>query len=321
MSKPLVSGIIIFLNGEKFIEEAIQSVFAQTYDNWELLLVDDGSTDNSTAIARRYAEKYPEKVRYLEHENHQNRGMSASRNLGIRNARGEYIAFLDADDIWLPPKLEKQVAILNAQPEAAIVYGPTQMWYSWTGNPEDIKRDRLRTLGVPPNTLVQPPTLLTIYLKGAAETPTTCGILVRREAIKAVGGFEESFRGMHEDQAFFAKICIKASVFIESGSWDKYRQHPDSTCQLAVKTGEFDFSKMSPSYFRYLNWLENYLSQQKLQNSEVWKLLQQKLWPLRHPILFQISERLRYVYHWIKKVLKILASVPSFIICLVIYQQ
>jgi glycosyltransferase involved in cell wall biosynthesis len=135
--KPLVSAITIFLNCEKYIEEAIESVFAQTYDNWELLLVDDGSTDNSTAIALRYAQEYPHKVRYLEHPDHENRGMSATRNLGIRNAKGEYIAFLDADDVWFPQKLEQQVATMHSQPEAEIVFGPTQYWYSWTSNPLD----------------------------------------------------------------------------------------------------------------------------------------------------------------------------------------
>ena len=100
--QPLVSAIIIFLNGEQFIEEAIASIFAQSYNNWELLLVDDGSTDHSTMIAQKYAQKYPEKVFYLEHEGHQNKGMSASRNLGISQANGEYIGFLDADDMWLP---------------------------------------------------------------------------------------------------------------------------------------------------------------------------------------------------------------------------
>src|SRR5215213_8596780 len=94
---PRVSVIMIFLNTERFIEEAIESVFAQTYDDWELVLVDDGSTDASTAIARRYAAQHPHKVRYLEHAVHQNLGMSASRNLGIREAHGEFIAFLDAD--------------------------------------------------------------------------------------------------------------------------------------------------------------------------------------------------------------------------------
>src|SRR5918997_3094056 len=140
-SKPLVSSVMIFLNAEKFIEEAIESVFAQTHDNWELLLVDDGSSDDSSQIALRYAERHPEKVRYLEHPGHRNRGMSASRNLGIRHAKGEYIALLDSDDVWLPHKLQQQVAILDAAPEAGMVYGLSQYWHSWTGKPQDIQRD------------------------------------------------------------------------------------------------------------------------------------------------------------------------------------
>jgi glycosyltransferase involved in cell wall biosynthesis len=175
--KPLVSGITIFFNTEKYIEEAIASVFAQTYDNWELLLVDDGSTDGSTAIAKRYAQQYPEKVRYLEHEGHQNRGMSATRNLGIRNAKGEYIAFLDADDVWLPQKLEQQLAIMDSQPEAKVVFGPTQYWYSWTGNPQDTQRNAIRELWLPSNQLFQPPTLLALFLKRKANTPATCSVI------------------------------------------------------------------------------------------------------------------------------------------------
>src|SRR5689334_21837766 len=120
----LVSIIIPFLNAERFIEDAIESVRAQSYDAWELLLVDDGSTDSSTRLAQRYAQQHPQKVRYLQHDRHQNRGLSASRNLGISEARGEFIAFLDADDVWLPHKLARQRAILDSQPEAAMVYGP-----------------------------------------------------------------------------------------------------------------------------------------------------------------------------------------------------
>jgi glycosyltransferase involved in cell wall biosynthesis len=78
---PLVSIILPFLNAEKFIQETIESVLAQTYKTWELLLVDDSSTDASTNIAHRIAQQYPQKVRYLEHPGHQNRGLSTSRNL------------------------------------------------------------------------------------------------------------------------------------------------------------------------------------------------------------------------------------------------
>ena len=139
--QPLVSSIIIFYNAIKFMEEAIESIIAQSYDHWELLLVDDGSTDPSTALAKKYTEQYSGRIRYLEHENHQNRGLSASRNLGIRHAKGKYIAFLDADDIWLPHKLEKQVPVLESNPEAGMIYGSLLFWYSWTGNPDDREKD------------------------------------------------------------------------------------------------------------------------------------------------------------------------------------
>src|SRR3712207_4310946 len=112
-TEPLVSCIVTFLNAEEFLGEAVESVFAQTHENLELLLVDDGSTDGSTKIARRYAERVPEKVRYLEHEGHENKGAAASRNLGMGEARGEYIALLDSDDVWLGGKLEEQVALLE----------------------------------------------------------------------------------------------------------------------------------------------------------------------------------------------------------------
>lgn len=294
-SKPLVSSIIIFLNAEKFIEEAIFSVFAQTYDHWELLLVDDGSSDGSSAIAQRYAEQYPDKVRYLEHDGHLNRGMSASRNLGISNAKGEYIAFLDSDDIWLPAKLERQVAILNSQPQAAMVCGPTQYWYSWTGKPEDIQRDCLREIGVQPDTLFKPPMLLALLLPKAIRTPATCSVLVRREVFEKLGGFEESFQGIYEDQVFFAKVYLKAPVFMTSECWDKYRQHPDSCCAVAQKTGQFHPGQPNSAHLTFLNWVGTYLSQQQVKDTAVWKALQKGLWPYHHPILYRLVQFRRFV--------------------------
>ena len=125
-----VSVVIIFRDAERFLTEAVASIFAQTFKNWELLLVDDGSVDGSTALAVACADEYPRQVRYLAHPGHANRGMSASRNLGIRHARGAYLAFLDADDVLFTPALEDQVALLDAWPAAAMVYGPIQWWHS-----------------------------------------------------------------------------------------------------------------------------------------------------------------------------------------------
>jgi len=271
-STPLVSCVIIFLNEERFIEEAIESGFAQTYDNWELLLVDDGSTDGSTHLALRYAERYPGKVRYLEHLGHQNRGMSASRNLGLSHAKGEYVGFLDADDVWMPHKLQQQVQILNSHPEAGMVYGTWQYWYSWTGRPEDIQRDFVEELGVQTNTLFEPPTLLThLFPLGVAHTPSSSNFLVRREVVGRTGKFEEAFRGIYEDQAFMVKVYLKEPVFVADECWDRYRQHPGSCSAVMKRTKQYYYVR-----FVFLNWLEEYLSEQGFEENELQKLLQEK---------------------------------------------
>ena len=298
-NNPLVSGIIIFLNAEKYIEEAIASIVAQTYDHWELLLVDDGSTDKSTAIAQHYAQQYPDKVHYLEHEGHQNRGMSASRNLGICQARGEYVGFLDADDIWLPQKLEQQVAIFNAHPDAAMVYGRTQIWCSWTGNPEDSQLDHFYDLGVQPNTLIQPPKLLIQLLQNKAQTPTTCNALLRREVFTKIGGFEESFRAMYEDQVFFTKVHLNYPVFVANECWAKYRQHPESCSSVHENPQEYHTKRLP-----FLTWVKNYLTKQEVKDAEVLKTLQNELWPCQHPLLFHLLKRAQYRLSQIKKILQ-----------------
>jgi glycosyltransferase involved in cell wall biosynthesis len=283
-SFPLVSCILIFFNTQEFIEEAIESVFAQTYNNWELLLVDDGSTDGSTAIALQYAQQYPEKVRYLEHESHQNCGASAARNLGIREAIGQYIAFLDADDVWFPNKLERQVDTLESQSEAVMVFGPTQFWYSWTGNPQDQQLDWLREVSIQPNTLFKPPTLVRLLLKNQVKSPNPSGILIRRQVCEEIGGFPENLV-LYEDQAFFVKVCLHGSVFLMSEYFDLYRQHPDSCCAIAEKTGRYFPGHLNPAHLTFLQWLAEYLSEQGVENIELGNDLQKALWSYDHPFL------------------------------------
>jgi glycosyltransferase involved in cell wall biosynthesis len=283
-NQPLVSVVVIFWNAERFIQEAIESVLVQTYSAWELLLVDDGSNDRSTAIARHYAGRHPERVRYLEHAGHANLGMSASRNLGIRDAHGPYLAFLDADDVWFSNTLEAQVAILEAHPEAAMLYGPIQWWYSWTGRREDRERDYVEKLGVPPDAVIQPPGLLPLFLRDKAAVPS--GVLARREVVESVGGFEDGFRGEYEDQVFCAKICLKAPVFASGQCWYRYRQHPDSCVLRGQRTGETHAARL-----RFLNWLATYLSEQKVRERGVWRALELEFWRYRHPGAFRLLRR------------------------------
>ncbi len=227
-NKPLVTVITIFLNAERFLEEAIESVVGQSYSEWELLLVDDGSTDNSTQIALRYANQYPQHVRYLQHAGHENKGISASQNLGIGEAKGKYIAFLDADDVWLPEKLKQQVAILEAHAEAVMIYGRTRYWYSWTGKAEDTRRDLLIEPGVRPDSLISPPELLVGFLRQDLPVPCPSDIMVRRDKVIDVGGFEADFRRIFTDKVFYAKVCLRWPVYVSGKCWDRYRRHPDT---------------------------------------------------------------------------------------------
>jgi glycosyltransferase involved in cell wall biosynthesis len=283
-----VSIVMIFLNMGSFIEESIASALCQTYQYWELLLVDDGSTDNSSEIARKYAAKYPDKIRYLEHENHQNQGKSTSRNLGISHAQGAYICFLDADDIFLPLKLEKQMAIIKSHPEAAMVYGNTLYWHSWTNNPKDDCRDYLPELGLPLNTLIQPPSLLRLLLCGGGAIPCICSFLIERDLVEAVGGFEETIQHLYEDQVFLAKIFLTSPIFVEDGYWEKYRQRSDSSWHLSMSSGADEQARSI-----FLKWLERHLTDREFKDIEIWQLLQKELWKYRHPLLSTSTTYLR----------------------------
>jgi len=302
----LVSCIIIFLNAqENFFIEAIESIFAQTYSNWELLLVDDGSSNESSGIAKAYSQQYSEKVIYLEHEDHQNLGMSAARNLGINKASGEYIAFLDADDIWLPKKLETQVAILENHLEIGMVYGSSLVWYSWDSNSKYKQPDRLRGLGVKTDTIIQPPEMIPLFLTHKSETPGTCSVLIRSHLVKNVGGFENSFCGLFEDQVFFYKICLTTPIYVESGCWDKYRQHSDSMCHIAAAQGYYNpMGEPSPAYLEFLKWLKEYLKITNIKDPAIWKALEKEFWSFQHPKLYGFIKRIENSQRLVKKSIK-----------------
>jgi glycosyltransferase involved in cell wall biosynthesis len=296
---PPVTVITIFFNAERFLEETIISVLEQSYGEWELLLVDDGSTDGSKAIALQYAQRYPDKVRYLKHAANENRGISASQNLGIANASGEYIAFLDADDVWLPEKLEQQVAILDSHPEAVMLYGQTHYWHSWTGDPKDEKRDLIIEPGVQPNTLVGPPSLLVRFLREEIPIPCPSDVLVRRHEITEVGGFEESFRRIFTDQVLYAKLCLKWPIYVSGQRWSRYRKHADSAVSVVKKNGQLRTSRLV-----YLTWLERYLDDQGIEDKDVRRALRSAKWKCRLPEVFRLQRHLKYRALLIKESLR-----------------
>lgn len=287
--KPLVSVITTFLNAEKYFEESLESVLNQKYKTWELLLIDDGSSDKSTEIAINYCNKYPERVRYFEHEGHQNKGISASRNLGTRKSKGKYIATIDADDIWLPNKLEEQVEILESNTKAGMVYGDTKFWYSWSGKTEDTERDfylheKILNQAIKLNTVIYPPTLLILALESKIWVASMSNIMMRKEVVERIGGFVESFSGMHEDQAFLTKSCLTTPLYVADTCWDLYRQHPESCFYTALSKGQW-----VPAELHYLDWLDKYLKNNGIENPELLNALHNRIWKYKHRTLFSLS--------------------------------
>ncbi len=116
IQKELVSVIIPTYNGEEFIEETLESVFSQTYKNFEVIIIDDGSSDNTRKIIKEYDKP-------LNHYFQQNLGAGAARNLGVARSKGEFIAFLDHDDYWTPTKLERQISVLKSKSDVDAVVG------------------------------------------------------------------------------------------------------------------------------------------------------------------------------------------------------
>jgi glycosyltransferase involved in cell wall biosynthesis len=272
--RPRVSVVTIFLNAEKFMIESIESVLAQTFDDWEYLLVDDGSNDSSSATAKDYARRYPGKIYYLEHDGHTNRGMSAARNLGIQHARGEYIAFIDSDDVWATSKLADQVAFLDTHPDVGMVCGTVIHWSSWsTGKDIEVPTGHRQDV-----TIYPPEASLVLYPLGKAESPFPSDMMLRTSLVREIGGFEDQFRGMFEDQAFLIKLYLAAPVYFTRSIWLKYRLHADSCVSVTHDAGKYHDSRL-----RFLNWFEAYIGTKENSDRRVLAALRRALRPYRNP--------------------------------------
>ncbi|MEJ1156753.1 glycosyltransferase family 2 protein [Prosthecomicrobium sp. N25] len=245
---PAVTAAIVVLDGERFIGEALASIRDQTFRDWELVVVDDGSTDRTASLVEAFGAERPGRVCLLRHPGGGNRGIAASRNLAIARARGRYVAFLDADDVWLPEKLAEQVAILDADPELGLVYGRSLIWYGWS--PAAPRADHYYPLGVEADRRHEPPVLFELLMRNEAQTPTTCNAMIRRSLFDRLGPFDPRFRTMFEDLTFFAKALATTPAYVSDRTWAKYRQHPESCTAVSAARGADDLRRL-----RFLLWL------------------------------------------------------------------
>ncbi|MBP7689300.1 MAG: glycosyltransferase [Thermoflexales bacterium] len=120
--QPTVSICICSYNHARYLPQTIDSVLTQTYQDFELIIVDDGSKDNSHKVLSDYQQRYPDKIRYVWHENHANRGISVSCNLAVSLAQGRLFAWLGSDDYWFPEKLATQVRFFDEHPEVGMLH-------------------------------------------------------------------------------------------------------------------------------------------------------------------------------------------------------
>lgn len=204
--RPLVSVIIPTYNRAAWLVAAVESVLAQSYSNFELLVIDDGSIDNTREVVTRYAEK----VRYIYQSN---RGPAAARNRGLQEAHGDYIAFLDSDDRWLKHKLREQVALVTSDPSLKICY-TDEIWIRH-GRRVNQKKIHRKYSGW-------------IYqrcLPLCIISPSS--VMIQREVLAMVGGFDESFP-VCEDYELWLRISrVYPIAFIAKPLIIKTGGHPD----------------------------------------------------------------------------------------------
>ncbi|WP_062297797.1 glycosyltransferase family 2 protein [Nostoc piscinale] len=213
---PKVSVIIPTYQRSHLVGQAIESVLAQTYCNYEIIVVNDGSTDNTEEILAQYADQV-----IAIHQD--NRGTAAARNAGIRVSQGQYLAFLDDDDLWEPQKLEKQIPLLETDSSIGLVYTDMVIF-----NEAGILPGTYLNGFVPPQTV----TPLTLLHGNFFPMPT---IIIRRVCWEQLGGFDESLRSS-EDYDLWLRIVEEWAVGYVNEPLARYCRHSENSKQLSQNT-------------------------------------------------------------------------------------
>lgn len=208
---PLVSIIIPTYNCAEYLEDAVKSAFAQTYSPLECIVVDDGSTDHTGRLLETLARKYP----FLITARKENGGTSSARNMGLQLSSGDFVSFLDADDVMVPDKIARQVECLNAHGEVGIVYGDYLM-----------VSESLQPLAVFAAEMPRDLHVLDSFCYRNWFNPSVT--LIRRTVIDKVGDFDEAL-AVAEDWDYWIRCAKVARISYVAGAVALYRQHGGQT--------------------------------------------------------------------------------------------
>ncbi|MEB3311934.1 MAG: glycosyltransferase family 2 protein [Snowella sp.] len=236
----LISVIVPVYNVEAYIQETIRSVLAQTYPHFELIIVDDGSPDRSIELCQQFTD---ERIRIIHQKN---RGLAGARNTGIRHAKGEYLAFLDSDDLWLPEKLEKHFQHLENSPEVGLSFSRSAFI--------DANGNSLGIYQMPKLTNIPPSHLLCRNPIGNGSAP-----VIRRETLEAIR-FQENRYGTVEDFYFD----------------DSFRRSEDIECWIRIAVQTPWKIEGIPEALTLYRVNEEGLSANVMQQYESWEAIIQK---------------------------------------------
>ncbi len=248
-----ISVIIHFLNAAKYLSQAIDSVLRQTFMDWELILVDGGSTDASVVIARRYQAERPDQIRILEHRGATTLGIFSSRLWGAESANAPILALLDSDDEWHPQFLERHYAIYQyvfAQ-RPGMVYCPVTYWWE-----DAASAVQSYVQPVPPPGLHEPPDLLIPFLEeNYQRSAANSAVMIARELVlQARSLIGTANEGMAEDQYLWSCLLTQMPVFVSPEPLARYRQWAGSTCATTLKRDQAITLRRT-----HLRWLREHL--------------------------------------------------------------
>lgn len=248
---PKVSVVMPFFNGANYIRESVDSVFAQDLTDWELVMVDDGSTDGSSGIAARLADE-DERVIVVYHPDRQNHGLAESRVVGSNHASGDYLIFLDHDDLLAPDALSSMANVLDRNPRAAAVFAAT---IYWAFDRTVAEKDAVQSYYPLWPGMIRGGKMLRDLIRSDHHHPANCSTLFRRQALMSVRDTTEPYDGMYEDTALLLKLLCRHDVYLLQKPVSSYRLHRQSMSHQAQAEGTFTPVGYNVDRQRFLRWV------------------------------------------------------------------